>query len=138
MTKGEGAVGAGTAEEPRAVTLHAPVGWRDEDLDLNVPYIGLEPHASSITSYTTQYFPALLQTADYARAIILAIAPHLKPETLERRIDGRLRRQDVLEPPSTLQYEVLVGEAALRLQIGGPKVSYEQLDKLLAAIRNPQ
>jgi hypothetical protein len=128
-------VGAGTAEESRAGTLHAPAGWWDEFHDLNVPYIWLEPRASSITSYTSRYFPALLQTAGYARAIISAIAPHLPPDTLEGRIEARLRRQDVLKSPSTLRYEVLVDEGVLRLPIGGPKVSYEQIDRVLATIR---
>lgn len=127
-------MGAGTAEESRAGTLHAPAGWWDEYHDLNVPYIWLEPHASSIISYTESYFPALLQTADYARAIISAIAPHLDPEILKERVEARLRRQDVLEPSSNLRYEVLLDERVLRLGIGGPKVSYEQIDKVLTTI----
>lgn len=128
-------VGAGTAEESRAGTLHDRAGWWDEYRDLNVPYIWLEPHASLITSYTTRYFPALLQTAGYARAIISAIAPHLDPEVLARRVEARLRRQGVLKPPSTMHYEVLLDEDVLHLPIGGPKVSYEQIDKVLATIR---
>jgi hypothetical protein len=128
-------VRAGKAEESHTGTLHAPAGWWDEYHDLNVPYIWLEPRASSITSYTTRYFPALLQTAGYARAIISAIAPHLDPEILEGRVEARLRRQGVLKSPSTLRYEVLLDEGVLRLPIGGPKVSNEQIDKVLAAIR---
>jgi hypothetical protein len=76
-----------------------------------------------------------LQTGAYARAIISEIAPHLGPGTLEGRVEARLRRQDVLKPPSTLHYEVLLDESVLRLPIGGPKVSYEQFDKVLAKIR---
>jgi hypothetical protein len=128
-------VGAGTAEESPAGTLHAPAGWWDAYRNLNVPYIWLESRAYSITSYTTRYFPALLQTAGYARAIISAIAPHLDPETLQGRVEARLRRQDVLKSPSTLRYEVLLDEGVLRLPIGGPKVSYDQIDKVLATIR---
>lgn len=128
-------MGAGTAEESRQGTQYDRAGWWDEYHDLNVPYIWLEPHASSITSYTTRYFPALLQTAGYARAIISAIAPQLDPGTREGRVEGRLRRQSVLESPSTLRYEVLLDEGVLRLPIGGPKVSYEQIDKVLATIR---
>jgi Domain of unknown function (DUF5753) len=128
-------VGAGTAEDARAGELHVPAGWWDEFPDLNVPYISLEQHASSITSFTTSYFPALVQTADYARAVISAIAPHLSPEILERRIAARLRRQVVLEPPSDLHYEVLLHEGLLRLPIGEQKLRYEQIDKVLLMIR---
>jgi Domain of unknown function (DUF5753) len=128
-------VGAGTTGESRAGTANAPAGWWDKYRDLNVPYIALEPHASSITSYTTRYFPALLQTANYARAIISTIAPYLESEILEGRIEARLRRQGVLDSPSTVHYEVLIDEGVLSLPIGGPKVSYEQIDKVLATIR---
>jgi len=128
-------VGAGTAEDARAGEPLVPAGWWDEFPDLNVPYIWLEQHASSITSYTTSYFPALLQTADYARAVISAIVPHLSPEILERRIAARLRRQVVLGPPSAWQYEGLLDEGLLRLPIGEPKVRYEQIDKVLVMIR---
>jgi hypothetical protein len=128
-------VGAGTAEDARAGEPPVPAGWWDEFADLNVPYIWLEQRASSITSFTTSYFPALLQTADYARAVISAIVPHLSPEILERRIAGRLRRQGVLEPPGALHYEVLLDEGLLRLPIGAPKVRYEQIDKVLVMIR---
>ena len=53
-------------------------GWWTKYDDLNLyPYIGFEQAASVITSYTMYYFPALLQTEDYARAIITAIAPKM-------------------------------------------------------------
>ena len=65
-------MGAGTAKDARAGEPHVPAGWWDEYPDLNVPYLWLESRASSITSFTTSYFPALLQTADYARAVIHA------------------------------------------------------------------
>ena len=128
-------MGAGTAEEARAGDPHVPAGWWDEYPDLNVPYIWLEPRASSITSFSTSYFPALLQTADYARAVISAIVPHLNAEILEGRIAARLRRQVVLEPLSALRYEVLLDESLLRLPIGDLEVRYEQIDKVLATIR---
>ena len=128
-------MGAGTAEDARAGGAPVPGGWWDEFADLNVPYLWLEQQASSITSFTTSYFPALLQTADYARAVISAIVPHLSPDILERRIAGRLRRQVVLEPPSALHYEVLLDERLLRLPVGAPKVRYEQIDKVLVMIR---
>ena len=49
-------------------------GWWTKYDDLNLyPYIGFEQAASVITSYTMYYFPALLQTEDYARAIITGL-----------------------------------------------------------------
>ena len=48
-----------------------------------VPYIGLEQDASSITSFAAFYVPALLQTADYVRAIVKGIAPRIEPRGAE-------------------------------------------------------
>lgn len=65
-----------------------------EDLSLD-PLIGLEEEAIAITYYS-MYMPALLQTADYARVIIKAIAPKINPEILQQRVEVRLRRQQLL------------------------------------------
>jgi transcriptional regulator with XRE-family HTH domain len=110
-------------------------GWWADYQDLGVPYIGLEQHASSITTYTMQYFPALLQTGRYARAIIKAIAPQIEPKILEERVEARLRRQHVLNSVNMPRYMVLLDEAVLRRPVGGRTVIYEQLDKVLSMIR---
>jgi hypothetical protein len=110
-------------------------GWWADYQDLGVPYIGLEQHATSITSYAMQYFPALLQTGEYARAIITAIAPQIEPKILEERVEARLRRQHVLNSPNTLRYTVLLDEAVLRRPVGNQAVMYKQLDKVLTMIR---
>lgn len=107
-------------------------GWWAKFRDLGVPYIGLEQHASSITSYTTQYLPALVQTAEYARAIILVIAPQIDPSILEERVEARLQRQHILSAATAPRYEVLLDEAVLRRPIGGRTVMYEQLGHVLA------
>jgi transcriptional regulator with XRE-family HTH domain len=110
-------------------------GWWAHYQDLGTPYIGLEQHASSITSYAMQYFPALLQTGDYARAIIKVIAPQIEPKILEQRVEARLRRQHVLSSSNTLRYAALLDEAVLRRPVGAGAVMYKQLDKVLTMIR---
>ena len=53
-------------------------GWWSQYADVRLdPYIGLEQDASAITSFATFYIPALLQTEEYARAIIKGIAPNM-------------------------------------------------------------
>ena len=66
-------------------------GWwtQYEDLDL-YPYIGLEQNASSISYYSVLYLHGLVQTEDYARAIIKAIAPKIGPAILEQRVAARI------------------------------------------------
>jgi transcriptional regulator with XRE-family HTH domain len=99
-----------------------------------VPYIGLEQDASSITSFAAFYVPALLQTADYARAIIKGIAPRMSPEVLKDRVEVRLRRQDILDRDSPPRYRVFMDESVLHRPTGGPKVMVAQIDKILELI----
>ena len=107
-------------------------GWwtQYEDLNLN-PYIGLEEDASSITTYSMYYVPALMQTEDYARAIIRGILPKIAPEIHDQRVEARLRRQQKLEQPNPPRYRALLDEAVLRRPVGGASVMAAQLDKIL-------
>jgi transcriptional regulator with XRE-family HTH domain len=107
-------------------------GWwmRYDDLKLG-PYIGLEQESRAITTYTMYHLPALLQTEDYAEAIIKAIAPKISPEVHRQRVEARLRRQELLDRPAPPRYRALLDEAVLHHQVGGPAVMADQLDKIL-------
>jgi Domain of unknown function (DUF5753) len=78
------------------------------------------------------YVPALLQTAEYARAIIRGIERKIDPAALDQRIDARLHRQRLLEQARPPQYRALLDEAVLHRQVGGPAVMHAQLGKILA------
>src|SRR5690242_4594617 len=61
-------------------------GWWKQYADIGLePYIGLEQDASAITSFAAFYIPALLQTEEYARAIIKGIAPRMDSAVLKER-----------------------------------------------------
>jgi transcriptional regulator with XRE-family HTH domain len=107
-------------------------GWwtQYEDLDL-YPYIGLEQDASSITAYSVLYLHGLVQTEDYARAIIKAILPKIDPAILQQRVEARLRRQDLLEQASPPSYRLLLDEAALHRPVGSPALMAAQIAKIL-------
>lgn len=109
--------------------------WWTQYLDLNLdPYLGLEQAAIAITSFTTFYIPALLQTEDYTRAIISSIAPKMEPDIFRQRVEVRMRRQQlVLEKDNRPRYRVLIDEAVLHRAIGGPAVMAAQLAKVLEA-----
>jgi hypothetical protein len=112
------------------------VWWTQyEDLKLD-PYLGLEQDAVAITSFTTYYVPALLQTEDYTRAVIKAIAPQMNPDIYEQRVEARMRRQQVLMKDNPPRYRVLLDEAVLHRRVGGPAVMAAQLDKVLEAERD--
>jgi len=111
------------------------VWWTQyEDLKLD-PYLRLEQEASAITSYTTYYVPALLQTEEYTRTIIRTIAPKMDSDIYEQRVEARMLRQQVLMKERPPRYWVLLDEAVLHRDIGGRAVMVAQLDKIMEAQR---
>lgn len=122
----------GTADLMELARKAREQGWWNEYDDLNLtPYIGLEQAATSITCFTMYHFPALLQTEDYARAIIKGIAPKIEPRILEQRVEARLRRQQRLDQDDRPRYRVLLDEAVLHRRVGGAAVMAAQLDRVL-------
>lgn len=112
-------------------------GWWTQYEDLNLdPYIGLEQEAAAITCYSMYYIPALLQTEEYARTIIKAIARKMDPGIHQQRLEVRLRRQQRLAGPGRPRYRAILDEAALRRHVGGPAVMAAQLDRLARASRD--
>ena len=100
-------------------------GWWTKYDDLKIaPYIGMEQAATAITTFGMYYVPALLQTEDYARAIIKGIAPKIEEDILGQRVEARMMRQKLLFQPKPPKYRVLIDEAVLlarreRLLAGG-------------------
>jgi transcriptional regulator with XRE-family HTH domain len=121
-----------TAEFMKLTREAREQGWWTQYEDLNLyPYIGLEQDASSITAYSVLYPHGLVQTEDYARAIIKAIAPKVEPAILQQRVEARLRRQELLDQATPPNYRLLLDEAALRRPVGGPAVMAAQIGKIL-------
>jgi transcriptional regulator with XRE-family HTH domain len=111
-------------------------GWWTKYDDLKIAtYIGMEQAATAITSFGMYYVPALLQTEDYARAIIKGIAPKIEEDILGQRVEARMMRQKLLQGPKPPKYRTLVDEAVLHRQVGGPAVMKAQLDKILSLMR---
>jgi transcriptional regulator with XRE-family HTH domain len=112
-------------------------GWWTQYEDLNLdPYIGLEEEATAITCYSMYYMPALLQTEDYARTIIKAIAPKIDPIIHQQRVEARMRRQQRLDDANRPRYRALLDEAALRRRVGGSALMAAQLGRILETARN--
>jgi transcriptional regulator with XRE-family HTH domain len=101
-------------------------------------YVGLEEAAALIRLYEVQFVPGLLQTADYARAVIKLGLPSASAEEVERRVGLRTARQEVLTKESGgPRLWAVVDEAALRRPIGGGEVMRAQLVRLIEAAREP-
>lgn len=101
------------------------------------PYVGLEVAASLIRTYEVQFVPGLLQTRDYARAVVRLGRERAAPAEVERRVDLRLARQEIFQGETPPQLWAVVDEAALRRPIGGYAVLREQLEALKEATRRP-
>jgi transcriptional regulator with XRE-family HTH domain len=115
-------------------------GWWQTFVDVpdGVPaYVGLETAATSIDVYMALIVPALLQTADYARAVIGAVRPDLPRAELDRRVELRLRRQELLERDHPPTMRVLLDDTVLRRPVGGPEVMAAQRRRLLEDADRP-
>jgi transcriptional regulator with XRE-family HTH domain len=111
-------------------------GWWTKYNDLRIaPLIGMEQSASAITTFGMYFFPGLLQSEDYARAMIKGIAPKIEEKILDQRVTARMERQRRLYEAKPPKYRVLLDEAVLRRHIGGPAVMRAQLDRVLAIMR---
>jgi transcriptional regulator with XRE-family HTH domain len=123
-------------EQLLALTREASVpGWWQQYSDI-LPrwfelYVGLEKAASIIRTYEVQFVHGLMQTEDYARAVILISNAKASPEEIDRRVRLRLQRQQLLTQPDTPGLWAVLDEAALRRSPGGPKVMRAQLEHLL-------
>ncbi|MEV0907797.1 helix-turn-helix domain-containing protein [Streptomyces hokutonensis] len=96
-------------------------------------YVSLEGAAGLIRSYEPHFVPGLLQTEDYARAVMEAgTIGQTGPETIERHVSLRMARQGLLERDNPPHLWVIMDETVLRRPVSmRGEVMREQLDKLL-------
>lgn len=100
-------------------------------------YVGLEEAATRIRTYEVQFVPGLLQTKEYARAVVTAGSAGLSPEEISRRVDLRLERQRMFDRPDSPVFWAVIDEAALRRPIGGAEVMRAQIEHLIDLMRQP-
>jgi hypothetical protein len=100
-------------------------------------YLGLEAAANLIRTYEVQFIPGLLQTKEYARAVVMLGHGRASRQEIERRVELRLDRQKLLSRPHPPQVWAVVDEAALRRPVGGYAVLRAQLKALIEATELP-
>lgn len=99
------------------------------------PYLSAEQSAKLVRTFEAQFVPGLLQTEDYARALIQRVSP--EPE-IERRVEFRMRRQRVLRRrPRPLNLWIVLDEQALWRPIGGSDVMRGQARHIIELCRRP-
>ena len=100
-------------------------------------YIGLEQSASVLRSYESRFVPGLLQTADYARAVIRLSHGRETPNDIDRRVDLRMRRQEILMRQDSPVLWAVIDESCLHRPIGGRPALRAQLERLIEASQRP-
>jgi transcriptional regulator with XRE-family HTH domain len=100
-------------------------------------YVGLERAADRIRTCQVQFVPGLLQTEDYARAVVLLEHAGDPADETERRVTLRMTRQELLTEPDAPSLWAVVDDAALRRPIGGPEVMRGQLRHLIKVAALP-
>jgi hypothetical protein len=100
-------------------------------------YVGLETSASRIQTYELMFVPGLLQTEDYARAIITSGHPDRATDDDERRLTVRMRRQQTLGRRDSPTMWAILDESVLHRPIGGHAVLVGQIERLLEVAALP-
>ncbi|HEY8482679.1 MAG TPA: helix-turn-helix transcriptional regulator [Spirillospora sp.] len=117
----------------------AALPWWHADADIVPawvrPYLSAEQAARLVRTFEAQFVPGLLQTEDYARALIRRVNPERE---VERRVEFRMRRQRVLRRrPRPLNLWVVLDEAALWRPVGGPETMRAQIRHIVELCHRP-
>ena len=107
-------------------------GWWEAYSDTPaVPVVGLEVSANHILAYEPTLVYGLLQTQDYARAVIRAVRPELTSDQVERWARFRMARQELLTQDDPPEVDVILDECVLHRPVGGRAMMRNQLQHLI-------
>ncbi|WP_245966884.1 helix-turn-helix domain-containing protein [Sphaerisporangium album] len=128
----------GDAERETLLTMarQASVpGWWHAYNDVTPPsfesYIGLEQGAAVIRTWDPLCVPELLQTEDYARALVRGLHRGVSEHEIERRVRLRMERARILVDPGTVRLWAVLDESALRRRVGGEAIMRAQMEHLI-------
>jgi transcriptional regulator with XRE-family HTH domain len=111
--------------------------WHPYSTVLTGAYVGLETAARSIRVYEQQLVPGLLQSEEYAIAMIRGARPDDTDQEIEQRVRVRMERQTLLIQDDPIDLRVVLDEAVLSRPVGGHAVMRDQLIRLIEAARLP-
>jgi transcriptional regulator with XRE-family HTH domain len=102
------------------------------------PLLSIESGLVAFRDFQPQLVHGLLQTPDYARAVMNAVSPAThSPEELERRVAARMIRQHVLRKETPPSLHFIIDQSVLERVVGTPTIMRDQLRKLLELASNP-
>ncbi len=116
-------------------------GWWHRYTDLVADwfqdYLGLEESASRIQTWEQQFVPGLLQSEDYAKAIISHGWSPMAAQSVQRQVGLRIRRQALLGRPAPPKLWAVIDESVLHRPIGGRRVLLDQVEHLIELTARP-
>jgi len=110
--------------------------WQPYGSVLTSAFIGFEAEAKLIRSYEAQCVPGLLQTEEYARALIMATGEE-SPEQIDNRVRLRMVRHELITHDDPVEFWCVLDEAALLRPVGGRRVMQRQLEYLATMAELP-
>ncbi|WP_121745438.1 helix-turn-helix transcriptional regulator [Streptomyces sp. E2N166] len=99
--------------------------------------VGLQEAAATIRTFEIQYVPGLLQTADYTRAVVERGLPNAPAGEVQRRVELRMRRAELLRRGDAPQLWAIIDESVLLRVLGSRQVMREQLAHLVEMAGQP-
>ncbi|MET7484480.1 helix-turn-helix transcriptional regulator [Streptomyces sp. NPDC005538] len=100
--------------------------------------VGLQEAATAIRTFEIQYVPGLLQTTAYTRAVVERGLPTAPAREVQRRLELRTRRRELLDRSEAPQLWAIIDESVLLRVLGGPEVMREQLLHLVEMAQRPR
>ncbi|GAB7041383.1 MULTISPECIES: helix-turn-helix domain-containing protein [Catenuloplanes] len=111
--------------------------WHPYSTVLTGAYVGLEAEANSVRAYEQQVVPGLLQTEEYARAMIRSARPDISADEVERRVRVRMERQSLLMQDDPIDLWMVLDEAVVSRPVGGDAVMRAQIHHLVVTAELP-
>lgn len=112
-------------------------GYAEDVAGWLIDYVWLESRAETIHTFDITAIHGLLQTRDYAEALIRTTDPEASDVQVDRWVELRMTRQEILDREDSPHLSVILDEAALRRTVSGPQVMVTQLSHLVAYAQRP-
>jgi len=100
-------------------------------------YVGLEVAATLIRTYEVMFVPGLLQTEEYARAVVQLGKSYLPDDEVAQRVALRVTRQQILNRTTPVRLWVVIDESVLHRPVGGPEILRNQIEHLMKLAHEP-
>jgi hypothetical protein len=98
----------------------------------------IEREAVSLRSWELAVIPGLLQTGEYARALLRGVLPDATDDEVDAQVGARLQRQEILRRRDPLLLWAVLDEWALHRPVGGPDVMKAQFMHLIEMAEWPK